>query len=328
MIAPLAKLQDWLAIQAVTVMQPAKAKDHNPRLEEALQFLKGPDFIPAESQSAQVEFSGPHDFQFPTPRPCHLTGNNLACGRLYRGGERWQERPAVVLLHGAGGVPDYDFRFPLIARRCNRAGINAATLVAPFQLQRRPRHFGGTLGYSDCLQFAQATAKAISEIRALIGWLLGQGCPAVALWGYSQGAWYAGMTVCHDARLSSAVVAAPCARMTPWVEKRAVRPPIRANLPMVSRICDALNQTTLNLTITRPLIPREKILLIEGIHELICTKDEVDDLWQSWGRTDIWRLRHGHVGICCGLVPGLSGRLVQWLLPRLDKATVTDQTDR
>ena len=30
-------------------------------------------------------------------------------------------------------------RFPLIARRCNRAGFNAATLVAPYHFQRRPR---------------------------------------------------------------------------------------------------------------------------------------------------------------------------------------------
>ena len=44
MIAPLAKLMDWLAIQAVTLIMPAQAAD--PRLEEALAFLNGPEFIP------------------------------------------------------------------------------------------------------------------------------------------------------------------------------------------------------------------------------------------------------------------------------------------
>lgn len=48
MIAPLAKLLDWLAIQVVALTEPAKAFNHNARLEEALQFLKGPDFIPME----------------------------------------------------------------------------------------------------------------------------------------------------------------------------------------------------------------------------------------------------------------------------------------
>ena len=55
MIAPLAKFIDWSVIQATTLREPP-ADGRNPRLEEALQFLKGPDFIPEESQPARVEF--------------------------------------------------------------------------------------------------------------------------------------------------------------------------------------------------------------------------------------------------------------------------------
>jgi len=170
MIAPLAKFIDWSAIQAVSVMMPSDSMQH-PRLEEALEFLKGPEFIPDESQPARLEFdpeeSGMH-FRFPSPRPGNCAENNIVHGRLYRCGERWQERPVVILLHGSGDSLNYKFRFPLIARRCNRAGFNAASLVAPYHFQRRPRQLGGSLGYSDCLQFAEATAQAISEIRAFI----------------------------------------------------------------------------------------------------------------------------------------------------------------
>jgi hypothetical protein len=61
-IAPLAKLLDWLAIQfvwGVRVRSLLKRHDHvpNPNLEEALQLLKGPDFIPVESAPARLEFS-------------------------------------------------------------------------------------------------------------------------------------------------------------------------------------------------------------------------------------------------------------------------------
>jgi pimeloyl-ACP methyl ester carboxylesterase len=319
MIAPLAKLMDWSAIQAVTVMLPANAYKPNPRLEEALKFLKGPEFIPDESQPAQVEFNGPHDFRFPTPRPCKFTENNVVHGRFYRCVERWQEQPVVILLHGAGGNPDYNFRFPLMARRFNRVGFNTATLMAPYQLQRRPRQFGGSLGYSDSLQFAEATAQAIAEIRALTGWLLGKGCPAVALWGYSQGAWYAGMVVCRDARLAAVVLGAPCARMNPWVEQRAVRPRVRARLPMVRGLCEGLNLTALNLLTAQPVIPPKNVLLLEASHDsMICPKEGTEDLWQAWGQPDIWRLPHGHVGVCCGFVPGLTGRVLRWLSPRLN----------
>jgi hypothetical protein len=83
-----------------------------------------------------------------------------------------------------------------------------------------------------------------------------------------------------------------------------------------------MNLSAMNLTMIQPAIPREKILLIEGIHDIICSKDDIEDLWQSWGQPDIWRLPHGHVGVCCGGVPGLTGRVLRWLAPRLDKPAV------
>jgi len=76
MIAPLAKLMDWSAIQAVALMMPANVA--NLRLEEALGYLKGPEFIPDDSQPAQVEFNGSLHSRFPTLRPCGFAENRLS----------------------------------------------------------------------------------------------------------------------------------------------------------------------------------------------------------------------------------------------------------
>lgn len=320
MIAPLAKFLDWSAVQATTLLLPANLYRNDPRLEEALAFLNAPEFLPGESRPAQVEFNGLRNFRFPTPHPCKFAENNVAHGRFYRCGERWQERPGVILLHGSGDSLNYNFLFPMVARRCNRAGLNTVTLVAPYHFQRRPRQIGGSLSYSDLLQFAQATAQAIAEIRAITGWLLREGCPAVALWGYSMGAWYAGISACCDSRLASVVLGAPAARLNPWVEKYAASPRIRSMLARFGQLYKNLNLTRLNLTRTQPVIPREKILLIEGIYDLLCPKNDIEDLWQTWGQPDIWRLPHGHVGVCCGLMPGLAGRVLRWLKSRLDGA--------
>jgi pimeloyl-ACP methyl ester carboxylesterase len=66
------------------------------------------------------------------------------------------------------------------------------------------------LNWPDYLQMADiGYAQAIAEIRALTGWLLEEGCPAVALWGNSYGGALSGMMACCDARLSAVVLAAP-----------------------------------------------------------------------------------------------------------------------
>ena len=325
MIAPLAKLMDWSAIQVVALMMPADA--YNPRLEEALQFLKGPDFVPTDSQPAQVEFNGSLHFRFPTPRPCEFAENNVVHGRLYRCPERWQERPVLILLPGWNDSASYKLRFPLLAHRFNRAGFNVATLVAPYHFQRLP-HQRGAFDSGDCLLLAERTAQGIAEIRALTGWLLREGCPAVALWGYSMGAGDAGMMACHDARLAAVVMASPAVRFRPWVEQRAVRPRIRGRLESIRELCERMNLTAMNLTMIQPAIARENILLIEGIHDLICSKEDIEDLWQSWGQPDIWRLPHGHVSVCCGGVPGLPGRVLRWLSPRLNAPTAQARPTR
>src|SRR5438128_7304750 len=233
-IAPLAKLIDWSVLQARVTLNLLKSGERHtngrsPRLKQALQFLNGPDFIPVETNPAPVEFnpynSGVH-FQFPTPRPCDNAENNVVYGRLYRCAGRWQERPVIILLHGGRiiqnhhGSIGYRFGYPSIARRCNRAGFNAATLEAPYHFQRQPRHSGAMC--PDYLRSAEAAAQAVAEIRALTGWLLGEGCPAVSLWGVSMGGWHAGLTVCRDARLTAIVMTVPAVRSNPSITERII----------------------------------------------------------------------------------------------------------
>jgi dienelactone hydrolase len=335
-IAPLAKLLDWLAIQLVwgfrvKSLLKLQSPTPSPKLEEALQCLKGPDFIPVESPPARLEFnparSGLH-FRFPTPRPGEFAENNVVYGRLYRCTEDWQKRPVIILLHGAGGDPDYHFEFPLMARHCNRVGFNAATLMSPFQFQRRPRQLEKRLNWPDYLLMAEIDyAQAVAEIRALAGWLLAEGCPAVALWGNSYGGALAGLTACSDARLSAVVLAAPGLDMNVFLSaaKHIVWPHLRKELQRQQPACEALNRTALNLTTLRPCIPKENILLIEAIHDLFVDRKSMEALWHAWGQPDIWRLPHSHAGK--SLVPGLTGRVLRWLSSRLNApAARTGQT--
>jgi pimeloyl-ACP methyl ester carboxylesterase len=317
MIAPLAKLIDWCALQAASMflISARRCDRGNSKLAEAIGFLNGPDFIPAESKPAELEFTSDIHFKFPSPRPCEFAENNVVHGRLYRCADAWQERPVIILLHGGGNFPGHQLRFQWLARRCHRAGFNVATLELPYHFQRRARR----LEAFDHLRTAEAFAQAVAEIRALTGWLLGQGCPSVALFGVSLGGWFAGLVATRDSRLNAIVMAVPAVRTNYRVARgeRILLTPVRKALEKYKAAHEALDKTPMNLTLSQPVIPKENVLLIQGRYDLFVEAEQTENLWQKWDQPEIWRLPHGHISAV--LVPGLTNRVLDWLTPRLEK---------
>ncbi len=310
-IAPLAKFIDWSALQmAYAVIGLKHAPRSKWKLEEALDFLNGPDFIPAASDPAQIEFDGPRHFQFPTPLPGRTPENNVVYGRLDRCAERWQERPVIIVLDGYPPIGNH-CAFPLLARRINRAGFNVATLVAPYNLQRRPRH----PVEENCLEFARRMAQNVAEIRALIGWLLAQGCPSVGLLSFSFGGWAAGLTACSDARIAAVVLTPPAVAFRMFSSSPVLWLRVRETLQTLRPAQDAMDTTRLNLILCTPAIPKENILLIEGLYDLFGDPQLIEELWQKWEQPEIWRLPHGHISML--FTSGLTGRVLRWLSPRL-----------
>ena len=78
---------------------------------------------------------------------------------------------------------------------------------------------------------------------------------------------------------------------------------------------EALDQTPMNLTLNQPVIPKENILLIQGRYDLLVEAEQTEELWQKWKQPEIWRLPHGHISSM--FAPGINGRMLHWLTPRL-----------
>jgi hypothetical protein len=225
------------------------------------------------------------------------------------------------LLHGGQEYLHYRFGYAWLARRCNLAGFNAATLVAPYHFQRRVRRriaaaepFEWVL---DHLRSAEAIGQAVSEIRALTGWLLDQGCPSVALFGGSFGGWLAGLTATRDSRLAAVVLAVPRVRSNyPASRGEGILwTPLRKALERRKAALEAWDTTPGNLALSQPFIPKENILFIRGRYDFLVIPESIEELWQKWNQPEIWRLPYGHVSLIFG-ASGLTSRMLEWLAPR------------
>jgi len=314
MIASIAKFIDWYALQAFSLFISARKGDiGDAKLAEAVEFLNGSDFIPAESKPAGLEFTSNIHFRFPSPRPCEFTENNVVYGCLYRYAENWQKFPTLILLHGACDFLNHRYRFPWMVPAIHCAGFNAATLVAPYHFQRRVRR----IEKWHHLRGAKTFAQGVAEIRALTGWLLAQGCPGVALYGISLGGWYAGLAATRDTRLSAIVLAVPGVRANYRTTRgeRILWPPLRKALERQRAAREAVDRTPLNLTLSQSVIPKENILLIQGRYDLFVEPEQTEELWQKWDQPEIWRLPHGHISWM--FTPGINSRMLDWLAPKL-----------
>ena len=283
------------------------------KLTEAIEYLNGPNFIPADSKPAELEFTSDIHFKFASPKPCEFAENNVVHGRLYRCAKDWQKFPTVILLHGGGDFLNHRYRFPLMVPAVHRAGFNAATLVVPYHFQRRVRRIEW-----DHLRSAEPLGQAVAEIRALNGWLLDQGCPSVALLGISLGGWLAGLTATCDSRLKAIILVAPRVRSDyPVLRGEGVLwTPVRKALERRKAALEAWDTTPTNLTLSQSVIPKENILFIQGRYDLLATPECTEELWQKWKQPEIWWLPHGHISLVGA--PGLTGRVLRWLSPRLN----------
>ena len=105
-------------------------------------------------------------------------------------------------------------------------------------------------------------------------------------------------------------------RRTPQVFATGRLAANREQLQSLRPAQEAIDTTRLNLLLSTPVIPKENILLIEGTYDLFAERQPIEELWHKWRQPEIWRLPHGHITAL--FVPGLMGRVLRWLTPRLN----------
>jgi hypothetical protein len=276
---------------------------------EAEQLLAQPDFFPEIIHlPGDLAFSDHRHFSFTSPIASRWMPNNTVHGRLFRTAAEWQSRPAVILLHGWNSERAYETQFPFLGWRFNRHGVNAAMIELPFHGRRRPREREAINDFisHDLLSMVEATQQALADTQALVRWLLNQGCPAVGVWGISLGAWLAGLLLCTGSTISFGTLMTPVPNVELAIRELDFCAPIRQALE-----AHTVDVTKLNLASLRLRVRADRVLIVEGEHDIFAPAEVVEELWNAWGKPNIWRVAHGHISILASL-PILE-RTVRWL---------------
>ncbi|MCI0536968.1 MAG: alpha/beta hydrolase family protein, partial [Verrucomicrobiales bacterium] len=249
------------------------------------------------------------DFVFSSPVSTPFERNNQVHGKIFRckGGE--QPLRTVILLHGWNAEWTYSVLFPPVARLLLGAHINVAIIELPYHAHRKPRGGPGVVRNfisEDLGCMVEATSQAIADTRALVQWLRDHGSTSIGVWGFSLGAWIAGLVACSERDLDLAVLATPVVNVERVIAELPFCAPIRRSLAS-----NRIPLDRLSLLSHQPLLDRRNLLLLESAHDLFVPAETVEDLWHRWGEPQIWRVPHGHISIW--LAPRLLAQVTKWI---------------
>ena len=240
-----------------------------------------------------VEGADTH-FHFASNITTSSAGNNVAHGRIFRVKGAWQTKPLVILVHGWNAELHYLYILPRVARALNRRGFNAALVELPYHLQRRPARDAPVRDFisDDLPSMLMATRQSLADIDALVRWARAQGCPSVAVWGFSLGAWLAGLYVCQSSLASHAVLTTPIINLSQAIQDLSFCHPIRTAIAGRS-----FDLSPLNLTAQRPKIPPDSICVCQCDYDQFVPCASYDQLFASWGNPGHLRLPQSHISV-------------------------------
>jgi dienelactone hydrolase len=317
----LAQWLDRCAIKAAT--KTVREGFATPRNACAGELLNNPDFFRnLTSEAPNPVFSSAHDFHFGSQAPVGPKANDIVHGKYFparrnRPGEGTgptgeERKGAVLLVHGWNAEMQYRVGFPRMAGRLNKLGLGTAMIELPFHSQRTPTEPDVPRNFicDDLLLMLNATRQCLQDLHSTALWLKKEGYGQVFIWGFSLGAWLAGLLVCFTQAVDGAVLVTPVARMDRAIQELAFCGPIRSALRT-----HPLDVTALNLTANYPLIPRENILIVQSGHDLFVGGESVNELWEKWGKPERWKVKHGHISIL-GSTKELA-RMGRWVEARV-----------
>ncbi|MCB1264239.1 MAG: alpha/beta hydrolase family protein [Mycobacterium sp.] len=225
--------------------------------------------------------------------------NNIVRFQHWRHGDG--PRPTLCVIHGFMGSPylvnGLFFSLPWFYR----SGYDVLLYTLPFH-GRRAENFSPFSGYgffaNGMSGFAEAMGQAVFDFRTILNWLRHNGVARIALTGISLGGYTSALVASADDRLEAVIpnvpLVTPASAFDDWWPASKVVKLARTvgGLTREEAYSSFAYHSPLNY---RPLVPKDRRLIITGLGDRLAPPDHAEALWQHWDRCALHWFPGNHV---------------------------------
>ncbi|MGQ9351185.1 alpha/beta hydrolase family protein [Mycolicibacterium gilvum] len=270
-------------------------------------------FFPAPEALADVEVTPVRRRNHTYARLRWESGYHPSAGEP--GGDRWmtyttnrrgyalmlrhpEPRPWLMCIHGTEmGRAALDLALFRAWYLHEELGLNVVLPVLPMHGPRgRGLPKGAVFPGDDVLDDIHATAHAVWDLRALLGWIRAENPGAdIGVYGLSLGGFIAGLLAGLDDGLTCAVLGVPVADLIDLLSRHSGLgrdDPRRRTILLAAPLGRMISPLSLP-----PLVPMSGRFIYAGLaDQVVHPREQVVRLWEHWGRPNIEWYRGGHTG--------------------------------
>ncbi|KUI24675.1 esterase [Mycobacterium sp. IS-1742] len=219
-------------------------------------------------------------------------GPATAVAHLCRTGD--ERRPWLVWVHGAGQGQPLDLAFSRARRLQDELGINVALPVQPGHGSRRTAW--PPYPNMDPLANVAGVMRSVSEVRALVRWLLPQST-ALVVSGVSMGSPVAALVSHFEESVDAVALYTPIFGLNAMIAHHLDRwgPAARDTVDLLRGDTVSALTSVVNLLATEPSPPPEHRLIVGAWDDRMAMRDPAIALHERWGGELYWH-RGSHVG--------------------------------
>ncbi|OBG55082.1 peptidase [Mycolicibacterium fortuitum] len=198
--------------------------------------------------------------------------------------------PTLCVIHGFMGSPYLANGLFLSLPWFYRSGYDVLLYTLPFH-GRRAERFSPFSGYGFFAHgyagFSEAMAQAVYDFRSVIDYLESTGVDRIALTGISLGGFTSALLASVDDRIQAVVPNVPVVTPDRTVDEWFPANKLVALQRRVARTDPALIEAAARYTSPlnyRPLVPKERRLIITGLGDRLAPPQQAEMLWKHWDR--------------------------------------------